>query len=236
MALPGREAATGRGCVFVLEAHCQHHVLDLAAQRVVVQGFGNVGSWVARSLHERGAKVIAVSDVRGALVDPAGVDVPGLVALVGSGRSVIEAGRGDVITNEELLSLDCDVLVPAALGEVITGANAADLRAKVVLEAANYPVTPAADKVLRDRGIARDPGHPRQRRRASPGSYFEWSQNIQQFTWKEERFTAELLDRMQGAFHFTQAFADEHQVPLRVAAYAIGIRRVAAAVRLRGYI
>ena len=162
---PGREAATGRGCVFVLEAHCQHHDRDLAAQRVVVQGFGNVGSWIARSLHERGATLIGVSDVHGAVVDRAGIDVPGMVALVGAGGSVVDAGRGDVVSNEELLSLDCDVLVPAALGEVITSANADEVRAKVVLEAANYPVTPDADKVLRDRGIRRDPGHPRQRRR-----------------------------------------------------------------------
>jgi glutamate dehydrogenase (NAD(P)+) len=201
----------------------------------VIQGFGNVGSWVARALHERGVKVIAVSDVRGAVVDQDGIDVPGMVALVGTGSSVVEAGRGDVISNDELMQLDCDVLIPAALGEVIRGDNAADIRAKVVVEAANYPVTPQADKVLRDRDITVIPDILANAGGVT-GSYFEWSQNIQQFTWKEERFTAELLDRMQGAYHFTQAFADEHQVPLREAAYAIGIRRVAAAVRLRGYI
>ena len=98
---PGREAATGRGCVYVLDAHCSHHGLDLGSQRVAIQGFGNVGSWMARELHERGVKVVAVSDVRGAIVDPDGLDVPGMVALVGSGRSVIDAERGDVISNEE---------------------------------------------------------------------------------------------------------------------------------------
>jgi glutamate dehydrogenase (NAD(P)+) len=232
---PGREAATGRGCVFVLDAWCQHHGRDLTKQRVAIQGFGNVGSWVARSLHERGATVLAVSDLQGAMVDPAGIDVPGMVALVGSGRSVVEASRGDRITNEELLALECDVLVPAALGPVITGANAEAVRAPVVLEAANYPVTPDADKVLRDRGITVIPDILANAGGVT-GSYFEWSQNIQQFTWKEERFLAELLDKLQGAFAFTQAFADEHHVPLRQAAYAIGIRRVAAAVRLRGYI
>jgi glutamate dehydrogenase (NAD(P)+) len=232
---PGRDAATGRGCVFVLDGWCQHHGVDLTKQRVAVQGFGNVGSWVARELHERGATVVAVSDVRGAVADPKGIDVPGMVALVGSGGSVVEAAHGDVITNEELLTLDCDVLVPAALGEVVTGTNADEVQAKVVLEAANYPVTPDADKVLRDRGVTVIPDILANAGGVT-GSYFEWSQNIQQFTWKEERFTAELLDRMQGAYHFTQAFADEHQVPLRQAAYAIGIRRVAAAVRLRGYI
>jgi glutamate dehydrogenase (NAD(P)+) len=232
---PGRDAATGRGCVFVLDAWCQHHGVDLAKQRVAIQGFGNVGSWIARALHERGTTVIAVSDVEGAVVARDGIDVPGMVALAGGGRSVVEAGHGDVITNEELLGLDCDVLVPAALGQVITGANADEVRAKVVLEAANYPVTPDADKVLRDRDI---PVIPDILANAGgvTGSYFEWSQNIQQFTWKEEHFLAELLDKMQGAYHFTQAFADEHEVPLRLAAFALGIRRVAAAVRLRGYI
>ena len=232
---PGRDAATGRGCVFVLDAWCQHHGLDLTKQRIAIQGFGNVGSWAARALHERGATVVAVSDVRGAVTNPTGLDIPGMVAHVGSGRSVVEASAGDVITNEELLTLDCDILVPAALGEVIIGANADEVRARVVLEAANYPVTPDADKVLRDRDITVIPDILANAGGVT-GSYFEWSQNIQQFTWKEERFLAELLDKMQGAFHFTQAFADEHQVPLRQAAYAIGIRRVAAAVRLRGYV
>jgi glutamate dehydrogenase (NAD(P)+) len=232
---PGREAATGRGCTYVLDAWCQHHGRRLAGQRVAIQGFGNVGSWMARELHEHGALVVAVSDVRGAVVDRAGLDVAGLVALVGSGRSVVEAERGDVLTNEELLELDCDVLVPAALGEVITGANADAIRARVVLEAANYPVTPDADKLLRDRDIAVIPDILANAGGVT-GSYFEWSQNIQQFTWKEERFVAELLEKMQGAYRFTQAFADEHQVTLRCAAYAIGIRRVADAAKLRGYI
>jgi glutamate dehydrogenase (NAD(P)+) len=232
---PGRDAATGRGCVFVLDAWCEHHGLDLSKQRVAIQGFGNVGSWVARALHERGATVIAVSDVHGAVTDAKGIDVPGMVAHVGAGPSVVEAAGCDVITNEELITLDCDILVPAALGEVITGANADEVRAKVVLEAANYPVTPDADKVLRDRDITVIPDILANAGGVT-GSYFEWSQNIQQFTWKEDRFLAELLDKMQGAFHFTQSFADEHKVPLRQAAYAIGINRVAAAVRLRGYI
>ena len=125
--------------------------------------------------------------------------------------------------------------MPAALGEVITEANARDVRAGLVVEAANYPVTPTADKLLQDAGITVIPDILANAGGVT-GSYFEWSQNIQQFTWKEERFSAELLDRMQGAYHFTQAFADEHQVTLRQAAYAIGIQRVAAAARLRGYV
>jgi len=232
---PGREAATGRGCTYVLDAWCQHQGLALAGQRVAIQGFGNVGSWMARELHERGAKVVAVSDVSGAIVNPGGIDVPGLVALVGSGRSVVEAERGDVITNQELIELECDVLVPAALGEVITDANAGAVRAKVVVEAANYPVTPGGDKILRDLGVTVIPDILANAGGVT-GSYFEWTQNIQQFTWKEERFVAELLEKMQGAFRFTQAFADDHRITLRQAAYAIGIKRVADAAKLRGYI
>lgn len=232
---PGREAATGRGCTFVLDGWCGHHGRSLSDLRVAIQGFGNVGSWMARELVDRGATVIAVSDVNGAVVDTDGIDVAGMVALVGDGRSVVDAQHGDRITNEELLELECDVLVPAALGEVITEANAGAVRAEVVLEAANYPVTPPADKILQDRGITVIPDILANAGGVT-GSYFEWSQNIQQFTWKEERFSAELLDRMQGAFQFTQAFADSHQVTLRQAAYAIGIQRVAAAARLRGYV
>jgi len=232
---PGREAATGRGCTYVLDAWCTHHGRALADQRVAIQGFGNVGSWMARELHERGATVVAVSDVRGAIVDTGGLDVLGLVALVGSGRSVVEAEHGDVITNAELLELECDVLVPAALGEVITDDNAERIRAHLVLEAANHPVTPNGDKILRDRGISVIPDILANAGGVT-GSYFEWTQNIQQFTWKEERFTSELLEKMQGAYRFTQAFAEDHDVPLRQAAYAIGIDRVAAAVKLRGYI
>ena len=232
---PGREAATGRGCTYVLDAYCAHHGRELTAQRVVIQGFGNVGSWMARELHERGAKVIAVSDVHGAKVSTAGLDVAGLVAHVGSGGSVVTAKDGDTIANEELLELDCDVLVPAALGEVITEDNASRIRAKTIVEAANYPVTPGADKVLQNQGVDIIPDILANAGGVT-GSYFEWSQNIQQFTWKEERFNAELLDKMQGAYRFTQAFADEHDVTLRRAAYAIGITRVATAVRLRGYV
>jgi glutamate dehydrogenase (NAD(P)+) len=232
---PGREAATGRGCAYVVEAWCAHHGKVLRDQRVAIQGFGNVGSWLARELYERGATVIAVGDVNGAVVDPAGIDVPGTVALVSGGGSVVDAQQGDRITNQELLELECDILAPAALGQVITDANARNVHAHVVLEAANYPVTPSGDKILRDRGIEVIPDILANAGGVT-GSYFEWTQNIQQFTWKEERFVAELKDRMQGAYQFTQALADEKQAPLRLAAYALGIERVAEAVRLRGYI
>jgi glutamate dehydrogenase (NAD(P)+) len=232
---PGREAATGRGCTYVLDAWCQHHARSLAGLRVAIQGFGNVGSWMAQELCERGAKVVAISDVASAYVCPTGIDVPSVVAHVRSGGPLATAGAGDAITNEELLELECDVLAPAALGEVITDANADRIRAQVVLEAANYPVTPGGDKVLLDRGVTVIPDILANAGGVT-GSYFEWTMNIQQFTWKEERFNEELLDRMQGAYRLTQEFADQRDVPLRQAAYAIGISRVAEAARLRGYI
>ncbi len=232
---PGREAATGRGCTYVLEAWCEHNGRSLADLRVAIQGFGNVGSWMAQELHERGAKVVAISDVTSAYVCPTGIDVPAVVAHVRGGAPLATAGAGDAITNEELIQLDCDVFAPAALGEVITDANADRVRAHVVLEAANYPVTPGGDKVLHDRGITVIPDILANAGGVT-GSYFEWTMNIQQFTWKEERFNEELLDRMQGAYRLTQELADQREVPLRQAAYAIGISRVAEAAKLRGYI
>lgn len=232
---PGREAATGRGVVYVLEAYLAHLGRDLAHQRVAIQGFGNVGSWTARTLRERGATVVAVSDVTGAVVRPEGLDVDALLAHVGSGGTLADAPEGDRIGNEALLELECDVLVPAALGEVITSANAHQVRAGLVVEAANYPVTPAADVVLQERGVVVVPDILANAGGVT-GSYFEWSQDIQQFRWKEERFNAELLDRMQAATHTTIAFAEARGVTLRQAAYAIGIERVAAAARLRGYV
>ncbi|MFL6205976.1 MAG: Glu/Leu/Phe/Val family dehydrogenase [Acidimicrobiales bacterium] len=232
---PGREAATGRGCTYVLDAWCHHHGRALKGLRIAIQGFGNVGSWMARELHERGATIVGISDVHGGHVQPAGIDIPKVVDHLATGATLATAGIGDAVTNEELLELDCDVLAPAALGEVITDANADRVGASVVLEAANYPVTPGGDKILGDRGVAVIPDILANAGGVT-GSYFEWSQNIQQFTWKEERFNKELLDKMQGAYRFTQAFADERHVTLRQAAYAIGIQRVADAVKMRGYI
>lgn len=234
---PGREAATGRGVVYVLDAACKRWGMDLGAQRVVVQGFGKVGSWAARELDERGVKVIGASDVSGAVYDPAGLDVPGLVAWAAARRPLADydAGREEHLTNEELLASDCDVLVPAALGEVIHGGNAARVQAKVVVEGANHPVTPEGDKALQDNGVRQIPDILANAGGVT-GSYFEWAQNIQQFRWKEDRFNAELNDAMCLAFDTTASLAEQHDVSLRKAAFAIGIQRVARAARLRGYV
>jgi glutamate dehydrogenase (NAD(P)+) len=153
-------------------------------------------------------------------------------------RSVVELVGTDgveAIANEDLLELDVDVLIPAALGHVITEDNAPRIRASIVVEAANYPTTPGADKVLADRGVVVVPDILANAGGVT-GSYFEWTQNIQQFTWKEERFLAELSDKLTKAYADTQAFADEHHADLRQAAFALGITRVAEACRLRGYV
>ncbi len=234
---PGREAATGRGVVDVLEAHAERQGLDLTRLRLAIQGFGNVGSWVARQATARGCTVVAVSDVHGGVRHDGGLDVPSLVEAVAGGGAVHDTAQAGVdrIGNEELLTGPCDVLVPAALGEVIGGDNARDISASVVLEAANYPVTPDGDKVLGDRGITVLPDVLANAGGVT-GSYFEWSQNIQQFTWKEERFNAELRDRMRRAYAATADTAAELGCTLRQAAFAIGIQRVAQASRLRGYV
>jgi len=213
---PGREAATGRGVVYVLEAAARHWDVDLSAARVSIQGFGNVGSWAARTLHELGVPVVAVSDVKGGVYNAKGLDIPSLLHRAASRRSVVDAvDVGDIITNEEIIELDCDVLIPAALGEVIDRDN--------------------ADKVLGDRGVRVIPDILANAGGVT-GSYFEWAQNIQQFKWKEERFNAELKDAMELAFNAVVSFSDKREVSMRRAAFAIGIERVAKAARMRGYV
>jgi glutamate dehydrogenase (NAD(P)+) len=232
---PGREAATGRGTVYVLEAAAKHWDIDLSEVSVVIQGFGNVGSWAARELHDRGVKVVAVSDVSGARYNPKGLDVDRLVGWATAHRPLNTLEEGDELTNEELIELECDVLIPAALGEVINRENADRVKAKMVVEAANHPTTPEGDKVLEDNGVRVIPDILANAGGVT-GSYFEWAQNIQQFKWKEERFNTELSDAMTRAFEATVAFAEKRDVSMRRAAFAIGMERVARAARLRGYV
>lgn len=231
---PGREAATGRGAVYVLAAACEHWGLDLGKQRVAIQGFGNVGSWMAMELAARDVKVVAVSDVNGGIHNAGGLDVEAVLSVVRAGGSVVDAAHADMISNDDLLRLDCDVLVPAALGDVLTGDNADEVRASMVVEAANHPTTPEADKVLADRGVRVIPDVLANGGGVT-GSYFEWSQNIQQFRWKESRFNEELHAKMIEAFNAVVTFAEAHDVSLRTAAFALAIERVARAETLRGY-
>ena len=231
----GREAATGRGVVYCLEEAARDLGADLEGATVAVQGFGNVGSWVARLIGDLGCRVVAVSDVRGGVHRPDGLDVDALLRHVGESGSVVDAPGTEPITNEELVELDVDVLVPAALDRVITERNADRVRARFVVEAANHPVTPAADEMLEARGTVVLPDI-----LANAGgvtvSYFEWVQNIQQFRWDEERVNAELRKTMANGWSQVHARAREDGVPLRLAAFAIAVEKVDRADRLRGYI
>ncbi|CAN5623055.1 glutamate dehydrogenase [soil metagenome] len=232
---PGREAATGRGLVYCLEAAAARWGTDLSAQRIAVQGFGNVGSWAAAELHERGARVVAVSDEFGGILKEDGLDIAALRALRARGAPLFDAPGVDRITNEELITLDVDILVPAALGDVIRGDNADEIRASIVAEGANHPTTPEGDKVLADRGIKVLPDVLANGGGVT-GSYFEWTQNIQQFRWKEERFNEELRTKMVDAFCAVADYGEEKGIGLRTAGFALALERVARAVRLRGYL
>lgn len=232
---PGRESATGRGAIDVLGAWCEHTGRSLDGLRIAIQGFGNVGTWAAVTAVERGAMVIAVSDVNGGLHDPGGLPIDRLLEIVHGGGSLADAEMGERLTNEELLELDCDVLLPAALGQVITGANADRIHADLVLEGANYPVTPDGDHILNERGVVVIPDILANAGGVT-GSYFEWTMNIQQFTWRLSQFNDELAHRLVTAYEATQSFADANECTLRQAAYAIGVQRVADASRMRGYV
>ena len=232
---PGREAATGRGVIDVLDAHAQHHGIELRGLRVAIQGFGNVGSWAAVEAARRGCVVVAVSDRFGGIHRETGIPVDEVVRDVRLGGKVPDAEGCETITNEELLTIDCDVLIPAALDEQLHRDNADHVRATTVVEAANYPTTPDADKILHDRGIEVIPDILANAGGVT-GSYFEWTRNIQQMPWTEERFNDALRDYLTRAYHATATFADLHHCTMRQAAFAIGIERVAQSSRQRGYI
>lgn len=231
---PGREGATGLGCVHVLESYCESHSIPFAGTTVAIQGFGNVGRNLAWELFRRGAKVIAVSDITGGVVDEHGLEMARLKAFADGGGVVADSELGDAITNDELLALNCDVLSPAALGKVINRDNAAAVRAGVVLEAANHPVTPDGDQILNDNGITVIPDILANAGGVT-GSYFEWTQNIQRVTWKIDRFNSELADKMKTAYESTRLFAESHSCTLRQAAYGVALQRVAEATELRGF-
>jgi glutamate dehydrogenase (NAD(P)+) len=231
----GREAATGRGVVYCLAEAAADIGLNLEGATVAIQGFGNVGSWTARLIGETGARVVAASDVRGGVYRGDGLDVQAIMDQVRESGSVVDAPGTEPVSNPDLLELDVDVLVPAALDRVITAENVDRVRARVVVEAANHPVTPAADDVLQDRGIVVIPDI-----LVNAGgvtvSYLEWVQNIQQFRWEEEEVNAQLRKKMSAAWKNVHARSTVDGVPLRLAAFAIAVDRVQRAARMRGYV
>ena len=230
----GRDAATGRGVVYCLEEAARDLEIDLEGATVAVQGFGNVGSWFARLVRELGCRVVAVSDVEGGIYRADGLDVDAVFEHSTRTGSVVDAPGTERITNEELLELDVDVLVPAALDRVINERNADRIRARVIAEAANHPVTPTADEILDDAGKIVIPDI-----LANAGgvtvSYFEWVQNIQQFRWEEDHVNAELRKTMSRAWQQVHERAERDGIPLRLAAFAIAVEKVEHADRLRGY-
>jgi glutamate dehydrogenase (NAD(P)+) len=231
----GREEATGRGVMYVMEEYARDYGVPLKGGRVVIQGFGNVGSHLARLLDvESHAKVVAVSDVEGGIYNDQGLDIPGLLAHVAQKRPVSEWKGGKRITNEELWTVPCEWLVPAALGGVITKeSNAKTVDCKVVVEGANEPTTPTADSILEERGIPVLPDF-----LANAGgvtvSYYEWAQNLQQYRWTHEQVNKELKATITKAYAAVRDLAKEKAVAFRTAAYGIALQRVAEAERLRG--
>ncbi len=230
----GREEATGRGVVCVTMEALRHLKLDIRNTTVAIQGFGNVGAHTARIMKESGARVIAVSDVNGGIHNSSGLDIPGLLTRDKTeGQSLRDTKLGDWLTNDELLQLDCTVLIPAALSEQITERNAAKLRCRILAEGANGPTTLEADRILQDQGIFIIPDI-----LANSGgvivSYFEWVQDVQRFFWKASDIQERLQDIMVNAFHRTLQFSVSKKTSMRMAALMSGIDKVAQAHLHRG--
>ncbi len=229
----GRVEATGRGVAYLTAEAMAHLGLPLQGARIVIQGFGNVGSIAARSLHEMGCRVVAVSDVQGGIYNPAGLDLPALLAVQRAGQWVRQHPEGEPVTNEELLRLPCEVLIPAALGGQLTSANAGGVQARLIVEGANGPATAEADRLLRDRDVFIIPDI-----LANAGgvivSYFEWVQDLQFFFWKEEEVNSRLRDILTRAFQRTLTLARQERADLRTAALMEAVTRVARATKLRG--
>ena len=229
----GRVEATGRGVAYVTAEAMAHLGLPLQGARVAIQGFGNVGSNAARCLHEMGCRLVAASDVQGGIYNPEGLDLPALLAVQRAGQWVRQYPEGEPVTNDEILTLPCDILIPAALGGQLTSANAGAVQARLIVEGANGPTTAEADRLLRDRDIFIIPDI-----LANAGgvivSYFEWVQDLQFFFWKEEEVNSRLRDILTGAFQRTLTLALHERADLRTAALMEAVTRVARATKLRG--
>lgn len=229
----GRQAATGRGVSLVTQWAANDNGIDVPGARIVLQGFGNVGTYAADFLAQAGAKIIAVSDVDGAIYAKDGLDIPALLAWVRERRTVKGFPGTEPIDGAKLLTIPCDILIPAALGGVITAANVGQIQTKLLIEGANHPVTPDAAAALEQRGIPIIPDI-----LANAGgvtvSYFEWTQNLQQFFWSEAEVNQRLGERLETAYRTMSDTVVENQCTYREAAYLIALRRVWEAMQLRG--
>ncbi len=229
----GRELATARGALFCIRSALQKEGRRFPDTRFAIQGFGNVGRNLAALVAEEGARVVALSDTSGGVTSAGGIDVAAAIAHKTTTGALAGLPGAEAITNEELIELDCDVLVPAALEQVITADNAPRVRARMVCEGANGPTTPAGDAILEDRGILVLPDV-----LANAGgvvvSYFEWVQGLQEYFWKEYEVNAKLNDIVVRAFEETWAARERMATSMRVAAYGLAVQRVAEATTTRG--
>jgi glutamate dehydrogenase (NAD(P)+) len=229
----GRREATGRGCMIVCDQALKRFGRQREQTRVIVQGFGNVGSQAARLMHEAGYKIIGVSDIHGGVLNTQGLDVPALREFVKENKTVKGFSGGEAIDNMEILEQDCEVLLPAATESVITSKNADRIRARILVEGANSPTTPPADSILFDRGVFVIPDI-----LANAGgvtvSYFEWVQDRQGYFWPEGMVNERLKHIQVAAFNDVVGYGEKHNVNNRIAAYMLAIDRVAFTVKLRG--
>ena len=230
----GREEATGRGVMNVLRRYLQVvEKRDLAGLRVAVQGFGQVGSFAARLLHERGCKIVAISDKFVGIHNAAGVDLAAATEYYRVNNQLVDFAGGDTITNEELMGVDCDILIPAAIENTVNAGVADKIKARIIAEGANGPTTPQADEMLRDRGVVLLPDI-----LANAGgvtvSYFEWVQGLDAYFWDLKRVQDELQKIMESAFDRVHALATSSQTDYRTAAYTIAVQRVADACKIKG--
>jgi glutamate dehydrogenase (NAD(P)+) len=231
----GREAATGRGCVYMFREAAPQLGLSPADVTFAVQGFGNVGSWAARLMHQLGSRMVAVSDASGAIRNDTGIDPDALSDYVEAGGKLVEFEGCEQIDPDDLVAVECDVFIPAALGGMIHEGNADRMTCRMLIEGANSPTTPLADAILNEKGVYVVPDV-----MANAGgvvvSYFEWVQNLQHFRWEEREVNDKLATIMRRAYREVSARAKEEGIPLREAAYEVGIERVVQAARTRGYV
>jgi len=231
----GRETATGMGLYFILEALCVKLNLDLKYLKIVVQGFGNVGGNIAQILYEKGAKIIAVSDISGGLYNARGLDIAELIDWRDNNHPLKDFVKKDYefVSNEEILEIGCDVLIPSAIENQITEFNANDINCQIILEGANGPTTPEADEILKYKEIIVVPDI-----LANAGgvcvSYFEYIQGVHSYFWKLDRVNLELKNILLEAFEEVYALSKEKKVTLRIAAYMIAIAKLSKAIELRG--
>ena len=232
----GREQATGRGCVYMFREAAPQIGLTPSETRFVIQGYGNVGSWAARIMQQLGCKMVGASDATGAIRSDAGIDAEALTRHIHEeGGQLTEFPGAEVISPDDLLAIECEVFIPAALGGMIHEGNADRMNCRMIIEGANSPTTPAADEILEDKDVYVIPDV-----MANAGgvvcSYFEWVQNLQHFRWAEREVNDKLGGIMRKAYRDVSGRAKEEKITLRDASYLVGIERVVEASRTRGYV